>query len=204
MIQLPRVVWRLLACLKWSPSQIGLSLLLLLVLFFFCCYCCWCWCCWFCQCCWLLVVGCVLCVVCCVLCVVDCVLLVVCCWLSVVRHLFRGLLDFFRCVSPSPPLFPPPRPLVLLAYNPPPPTGEGSRSRDRWLRTPLLLWPPLQARAPLPGQAAQDLASSMAPTHKSSAPLTSGSGTRYFNGPRTQIFSSWDRLLRTSELMWPP
>ena len=76
-------------------------------------------------------------------------------------------------------------------------------SRDSLLRTSLLLWSPY-TNLPLPGQGSQDLATSIAPTHKSCSPMTSFSGPRYFYGPNTQIFLSRDRLLRTSLLRWPP
>merc|ERR1711938_24993 len=43
-------------------------------------------------------------------------------------------------------------------------------SRDRLLGTSLLLWPPY-TNLPLPGQASQDLATPMAPIHKPSTHL---------------------------------
>ena len=58
-------------------------------------------------------------------------------------------------------------------------------SQDRPLRTSLLLWPPY-TKLPLPGQASQDLATSMALIHKSCAPRTRLSRPRYFHGPHTQ------------------
>ena len=61
--------------------------------------------------------------------------------------------------------------LLLLVSSPTPPLRHHRptlSSRDRRLRTPLLLWPP-QATAPLLGQAAKDLAPSMPPIHKPAA-----------------------------------
>ena len=76
-------------------------------------------------------------------------------------------------------------------------------SRDWVLRTSLLLWRPY-TNLPLRGQCSEDLATSMAPVHKSSSPMTGFSGPRYFYGPHTQIFLSRDSLFRTSVLRWPP
>ena len=71
------------------------------------------------------------------------------------------------------------------------------------LRTSLLRWHPY-TNLPLPGQASQNLATSIAPIHRSSSPGTGFSGPRYFDGSHTQIFLSRERLLRTSVLLWPP
>ena len=98
------------------------------------------------------------------------------------------LLQFY--VSPRP------RPPVLLAYY----------RKQILLQQPVqlllyhnckFLWLPY-TNLPLPGQASQDLATSVAPTHKSSASGTGPSGPRYFNGLHTQIFRSQDRPLATS------
>ena len=57
------------------------------------------------------------------------------------------------------------------------------------------LWSP-NTNLPLPGQPSQDLATSMAPIHESSAPGTAFSGPRYFCGLHTHIFRSRDSLPR--------
>ena len=66
-----------------------------------------------------------------------------------------------------------------------------------------LLWP-TYTNLPVPGQATQDLATSMATIHKASAPGTGLSRPRYFYGPHTQILRSQDTPLKTSLLPWPP